>query len=63
MTNPFECGTLAHNAWESRSGESNCEENKCVREKKRGGGIPAPHWGSLEDFRRACGLSKKTNKP
>ena len=52
--NPFNCGTPAHNAWESRTGESNC---KCVREKKsKGGVIEAPHWKSLEDFKKACGL-------
>jgi len=54
MSNPFECGTPAHNAWESRTGESNC---KCVREKKnKGGAVEAPHWKSFEDFKKACGL-------
>ena len=54
MPNPFECGTSAHNAWESRTGESNCN---FMREKKtKGGAVEAPHWKSFEDFKKACGL-------
>ena len=58
LTNPFECGTLAHGAWESMTGESNCDKKK-EDPKPRGHHPPieAPHWKSFEDFKKACGCS------
>jgi len=61
--NPFECGTLAHNAWESRTGESNCDKKEEVKSRKRRQPIEVPTWEDWQDFLKSCGLSKKTNKP
>jgi len=57
LTNPFECGTLAHGAWESMTGESNCDKKKeePTRPRKHRQPITIPDWKSFEDFKKACG--------
>ena len=32
--NPFLCGTIAHNAWNSRTGESNCDNDNRKKEPR-----------------------------